>query len=179
VVEMKRLALTALLVLIGFALAGCASSGGKHSTERSSHPQGSAYSLRVVPGNKDTLGRAIKQLPLFLSPTNLAIATRGSSNCPAVPKKLVVLTPNTIRIDLTEGSWRPTGTWLHHRVNGRRIPRMRLVARPPANGICLTDLTSTPIIVSIPSQINSHHRLTIRFYDPPSKKPFVTTVPPL
>jgi hypothetical protein len=56
---------------------------------------------------------------------------------------------------------------------------MRLVAHPPANGICLTDLTDTPMVVSIPSQINAHHRLTIRFYYPLTKKPYVATVPPL
>ncbi len=177
---MKRLALTVTLLSLGLAMAGCASGGGKRSTEGKSHPQGSAYTLRVAAGNKDTLGRATgKRLPLFVSPTSLAIGTSGSSNCPTVPNKLVVLTPDTIRIDLARGSWQPTGTWLHRRVRGRRIPRMRLVAHPPSNGICLADLTLTPMIVSLPSQINSHHRLTIRFYSPLTKKPFIATVPPL
>lgn len=56
---------------------------------------------------------------------------------------------------------------------------MRIVARPPADGICLADRTETPMVVSIPSQINVHHRLTIRFYYPLTKKPFIVTVPPL
>jgi hypothetical protein len=177
---MKRLALPVTLLLLGLAVAGCASGGGKRSTEGKSHPQGSAYSLHVVAGNRHTLGRAVgKHLPVFVSPTSLAISTSGSSNCPTVPDKLVVLTPDTIRIDMARGSWRPTGTWLHHRVRGRRIPRMRLVAHPPANGVCLADLTDTPMIVSLPSQINAHHRLTIRFYYPLTKKPYIATAPPL
>ena len=56
---------------------------------------------------------------------------------------------------------------------------MQLVAHPPANGVCLADLTSTPMVVSIPSQVDANHRLTIRFYDKLAKKPFVTTAPPL
>jgi hypothetical protein len=56
---------------------------------------------------------------------------------------------------------------------------MRLVAHPPANGVCLLDLTDTPMIVSLPRQINAHHRLTIRFYYPLTKKPYITTAPPL
>jgi hypothetical protein len=56
---------------------------------------------------------------------------------------------------------------------------MRLVAHPPANGLCLLDLTSTPMIVSLPSQIDAQHRLTIRFHYPLTKKPYVTTAPPL
>ena len=178
---MKRLALTVTLLLLGLAVAGCASGGAKRSTTQvKSHPQSRPYSLHVVAGNKDTLGRAVgKHLPVFVSPTRLAIATTGSSNCLAVPDRLVILAPNTIRIDLTRGSWRPTGGWLHHRVRGHRIPRMRLVAHPPANGICLLDLTQTPMIVSLPTQINAHHRLTIRFYYSHTKKPYITTAPPL
>ncbi len=177
---MKKLALTVTLLSLCLAVAGCASGRGKRSTEGKSHPQSSAYSLQVIPGTKATLGRASgKRLPLIVSPTSLAIATSGSSNCPTVPDKLVVLSPDTIRIDMARGSWRPTGTWLHHRVHGRRIPRMRLVAHPPANGICLTDLTYTPMLVSLPGQINVHHRLTIRFYYPLTKKPYITTAPPL
>lgn len=165
-----------MLLALGLALVGCAGSG-KRSGEGESHPQGSAYSLHVVAGNKHTLGRASgKRLPLLLSPTRLAIATSGSSSCPSVPDKLVVLSADTIRIDLAEGSWRPT---LHHRIRGHRTSRMRLVARPPANGICLTDLTDTPMVVSLPNQIDVHHRLTIRFYYPRSTKPFIATAPPL
>jgi hypothetical protein len=177
---MKRLALPVTLLLLGLAVAGCASGGGKRPTEGESRPQASAYSLHVVAGNRDNLSAAVHpSLPVFLSPTRLAIATVGSSNCLAVPEKLVVLTPDTIRIDLARGTWRPTGTWLHHRVRGRRIPRMQIVAHPPSNGICLTDLTDTPMIISIPRQINVHHRLTIRFYYPLTKKPFIATAPPL
>ena len=177
---MKRLALTVTLLLLGLALAGCASSSGKHSTKGQSHAhaQARAYKLRVVAGNRNTLGHATtRRLPLFVSPQRLAIATWGSSNCLTVPAKLAVLGPDAIRIDLTPGSWRPTGTW--HRVDGHRVPRMRIVARPPANGICLADRTETPMLVSIPSQINVHHRLSIRFYYPLTKKPFIATVPPL
>jgi hypothetical protein len=175
---MMRLAVTLTLLLLGLALAGCASSGGKRSTAGQSHAQARAYNLRVVAGNRNTLGRASsRRLPLFVSPQRLAIATWGSSNCLTVPAKLTVLGPDAIRIDLTPGSWRPTGTW--HRVDGRRMPRMRIVAHPPTNGICLADRTDTPMVVSIPSQINVHHRLTIRFYYPLTKKPFIATVPPL
>jgi hypothetical protein len=176
---MKRLALTVTLLLLGLAVAGCASGGGKRSTESKSPPQSRPYSLRVVAGNKDTLGGAIhKRFPFFLSPTRLAIATWGSSNCLAVPTKLVATSPHTIRIDLARGSWRPTGTWLPHRVDGRRIPRMKLVAHPPANGICLLDRTDTPMVVSIPSQVDVHHPATIRFYYPGAKKS-IATAPPL
>lgn len=56
---------------------------------------------------------------------------------------------------------------------------MQLVAHPPANGICLWDRTHMPMIVSLPSQIDAHQRLTIRFHYPLTKKPYVTTAPPL
>jgi hypothetical protein len=149
---MTRLALAALLGGLGVALAGCGG-GGKPlavAVNRSEVAVGSLISDR------------------FLSPTRLLIVTSGSSSCPAVPDKLVVVGPDTIRIHLTEGSWR------------RSSRRTVLVATPPPNRICSTDLTTTPMVVTVnPKQINVHRPLTIRLYYYGLTKPVIRTAPAL
>jgi hypothetical protein len=150
---MKRLPPVALLSALGLMLAGCAGSGGRLVV---------AGGWRAVPGVNLLDGARL------LSPTRLAIVTVGSSSCPAVPDKLVVQSPHTIRIDLTEGSWRPAGN------------TQELVPRPPSSGICTTDLTTTPIVVAIdPKQIDVHHRLTVRLYYRAGGRPVVRYAPPL
>jgi hypothetical protein len=106
----------------------------------------------------------------FLSPTRLAIA--GSSNCPSVPKELIVESRHRIRLDLVVGSWRRTPS-------GRRV---QVLHRP---GICLADLHPVPVVIAIdPAQIDVHHRLKVSLYYPRfavrrDRRPFVVAVPPL
>jgi hypothetical protein len=152
---MKRLALVVLLASGGFVLAGCAGSGGK---------------LVVAGGRQAVSGVNLRTGARLLSPTRLAIVTSGSSSCPAVPDKLVVESRDRIRIHLTEGSWRRVGS----------SHRTVLVAHRSPNGICTTDLTTTPIVIAInPKQIDVYHRLTIRLYYYGLTQPVTRTVPPL
>lgn len=160
---MKRLALILLLVCLGVGLAGCAGSRGKGSPTTSasakttgSHPRPSTVSpLVVAEGRKAVSGINIFKGARILSPTRLAVVTWGSSGCAATPKSLVVQSPNTIRINLS-------------------------IVKPPPATVCPADYGPTPFVVSInPKQINVHKRLTIRFYYPRAKKPFVRTAPPL
>ena len=148
---MKKLALVAA---VGLALVGCG--GSTHSTRRSSHVP------LVVPLRGHVRlqpGRA-----RFLSPTRLAIATMGSSSCPSVTDRLVVVNRDAIRIHLVTGSWR----------------RTQLVAKPPASGACTADWGATAMAVAIdPSRVDVHRRLTIRLYYPGSTKPGTLTAPPL
>jgi hypothetical protein len=110
----------------------------------------------------------------FLSPTRLAIpGILGSSNCPSVPKKLVVQSPHAIRIDLAVGSWSRTASGL----------RVRVPHRP---GICLANLVRLSVVVVAinPKQIDVRHRLRISLYYPKGvilryKRPVVITAPPL
>ena len=141
----------AAVVLLGLALAGCGSSSPAN-THR--------YTLRVVPANRAVLRH---HLPFFVSPTRLAIETFGSSSCPWVPTKLTVIGPHLIRLDLRAGSREPGGA---------------LVPRPPASGVCTTDFGPTPMVVSLPSRVDAHHRLTIRlYYGGHNPRPTIVTAP--
>ena len=103
----------------------------------------------------------------FLSPTQLAFSTSGSRDCPNVPYRLVVKSPDSIRIDLTMGSGRST-----------RMHRTVLVPKP-RHGPCLADYAIFPIVVSIPRQVDIHHRLKLTLHYRLNKHPVVFTAPPL
>jgi hypothetical protein len=124
-----------------------------------------ANNVRVVGGSRRTIGGVnLRHSARFLSPTRLAILTWGSFTCPAVPNRLVVETPDTIRIHLTGGSWQG------------ELP----VAHPPMGGACTADHSSAVIVIAIdPKRINVQHRLTIRLYYYRIKKPELRTAPPL
>jgi hypothetical protein len=164
---MKRLALSLLLAALGLALAGCAGSGGKHPVtgaaskpqvrelnSRFGHPQS-----RLVVSTGPNVPLAHKSLPHFLSRTRLAIATIGSTGCRTVPKRLVVQSPHAIKI--------------------------RLEVKRPPNGACFANAFFTRYVVAInPSEIDVHHRLTIRLYYPKGvirryRRPVVATARPL
>lgn len=89
----------------------------------------------------------------FLSSTRLELAEiAGSSNCPSVPKKLIVEGFHAIRIDLVVGSWGRTAS-------GSRV---QVPHRPR---ICLTDLTDAAVVIAIdPTQVNVHHELKVSLY---------------
>ncbi|HEX4323127.1 MAG TPA: hypothetical protein VHZ77_00690 [Gaiellaceae bacterium] len=163
---MKRLVLTLLPAALGVALAGCGGSGGKHFvTTRSS--EGS--SLVVAIGRNALAGVDLGNGATLLSPTRLAIVTSGSSSCPAVPNRLVVENPDTIRIHLTLGVFRPIGN----------SGRTRLVTHA-THAICTADLTTTPMVIAIdPKRVDVHRPLTIRLYYYTSKKPITRTAPAL
>src|SRR5581483_4102467 len=77
---MKRYLLTGSIAVLGVCVAGPADSGTRQSTAGGSHPPRTRYSLRVVAGNRDTLGRAFgKRLPLLLS----ALEEAGPRYCSA------------------------------------------------------------------------------------------------
>lgn len=166
---MRKFALAVILGAFALGLAGCAGSGGKPSstpsvpakTTRSDPPN----SVRVVAGSRRTIdGVNLRNSARFLSPTRLAILTWGSTTCPAVPNRLVVETPNRIRIHLTTGSWRG------------RLP----VAHLPPSKACTADHSSTVIVIAIdPKRTDVHHRLTIRLYYYRINKPEIRTAAPL
>jgi hypothetical protein len=126
---------------------------------------GLANNVRVVGGSRRTIGGVnLRHSARFLPPTRLAILTWGSFTCPAVPNRLVVETPDTIRIHLTGGSWHG------------ELP----VAHLPPRGACTADHSSAVIVIAIdPKRINVQHRLTIRLYYYRIKKPELRTAPPL
>jgi hypothetical protein len=175
---MKRLALAVLLASLGLALAGCAGSGRKHTasstgaTESMLPPtQSKAHAPLLAAIGRDALtGVNLRHGASLLSPTRLAIVTVGSGSCPAVPNRLVVENPDTIRIHLTLGTYRRTGS--------SRL--MRLVTHATRHTVCTADLTTTPMVIVInPKQINVHHRLTVYLYYYKTKKPLVRHAPPL
>lgn len=173
---------TAIAVLTAVLLAsGCASSAARKPTTSVvlPAPAGPAGSTTVVhPVVLPISPRGMRGIdPLdgarFLSPGRLAIAgIAGSSNCPSVPKELVVENRHRIRIDLVVGSWGRTASG--HRVQVPHRPR-----------ICLADLHPVPVVVAIdPARIDVHHRLTVSLYypkfaGPRYRRPVVVTVPPL
>src|SRR5437667_5859833 len=108
---MKKLG---LVTALGLALTGCG--GTTHSTRRSSRVP------LVVPVSRNL--RLAQGEARFLSPTRLAIQTVGSSSCPSVPDRLVVLDRDAIRIHLVTGTRTQSG----------------FVAHPPASGVCTADL---------------------------------------
>jgi hypothetical protein len=98
----------------------------------------------------------------LVSPTRLSIATRGSGSCPWVPDGLTVLSPDTLAIHLSMGTYR----------------NRKLVAHPLPNG-CTLDLSTTQMLVGInPSQIDVHRPLTLRLFFN-GTKPEVRTLAPL
>lgn len=171
---MKSLALIGLLAAIGLAVAGCAGSSGKQSAGGSntpmSHSQGSARSSLVVPVSRQVWHR-IKLVGIgarFISPTRLAFLTSGSGSCPSVPYQLIVQSPDRVRVNLTMGSWGRTG----------HPSREKLVAHPPKNGACTTDLVIRPVAIAIdPMKINIHRPLKVSLYYPLAKHPTVFTAP--
>ena len=161
---MKKLALIVLLMLLGVALAGCAGSGSKTqattaASKAETRTPSNHNSPLVVAMKHARLGSRLGRLH---SPTRLAIATIGSSGCPTQPKRLIVQRPDTIEIRLK-------------------------VKNPPngTNGICFADAHLTRYVLSInPSQINVHHRLTIRLDYPQGvisqrAHPVIVTAAPL
>jgi hypothetical protein len=141
--EVKRLVIPLLVVLLGGLLTGCAGGSGKQRvTGTTSKGQvslsrisnGGVHSSLVVATKP---ARLRDRAPRLLSPTRLAIATIGSTECPTVPKRLTVQSSDAIQIQLE--------------------------VKTPPNGNCLADAHLTRYVISInPSQINVHHRLTIR-----------------
>jgi hypothetical protein len=166
---MKRLASLALLAACGLALNGCAGGSGKNaptaSVSAKTARSDSHNTVRVVAGSREAIdGVSLHRNARFLSPTRLAILTWGSFTCPAVPNRLVVETPDRIRIHLATGSWHG------------KLP----VAHLPRGGACTADHSSAVIVIAIdPNRINVRHRLTIRLYYYDIKKPETRTAPPL
>jgi hypothetical protein len=173
---MTRRRLFVVFAGLGFALAGCG--GSIHTPSVSATPRAStAFRLRIAPADRATLGGAsVRRLPLVVSPGRLALATWGSSDCLNVPGRLSVLGPDAIRVDLVAGSWRPGDAWLRYRDGDRTTRGMRIVARRPSG--CLENLLETPMVVSLPPQINVNERLTIRLYYPGATKAVVLHAPP-
>jgi hypothetical protein len=174
---MKRRAPAVLLALLGLALAGCASNGGMHTATRarSVEPRQPPTQRHARPPRLVAIGRTalagvnLRNGASLLSPARLAIVTAGSSSCPAVPDRLVVQNPDTVRIHLTRGTYRSVGN----------SHRLRLV-HASRHTICTDDFTTTPMVIAIdPKQINVHHRLTVYLYYYKSKKPIVRYAPPL
>ena len=174
---MRRLTLLALLLAaIGLALAGCAGSSGQHPTTGTSSEKTMASRSPVatrppvfVVSHKAMAAVNPHTGARFLSPTRLAFWTWGSGTCPAVPRRLVIQNSDSIRIDLTMGSWRPRGS---------PPGRMVLVAHRPRGGGCTLDLRPTAMAIAInPRQINVHRQLTIRLFY--GKKPAILTAPAL
>jgi hypothetical protein len=157
---MKRIALTAAA---GLVLAGCA---GSHGTSSGRRP----HSHYPLIGSEPVVLAASRLSPDLLrthtvqriSPRRLAILTTGSSSCPSVPDKLVVVTPNVLDIHLAVGSW----------VRGRPV------ADPPPGGVCTADYGTTRMVLVIPRRIDVHQRLTVRISYPSRPHPQVWTVPP-
>jgi hypothetical protein len=163
---MRRLSPAVLLAFLGLALAGCAGGDGKGSaTHRNDLPP------PVVAIDRTALaGVDLRNGARFVSPSRLAIVTWGSGSCPAVPDRLVVQSPNTIRIHLALGTYRPVGS----------SHRARLVTPAPRHTICTADLTTTPMVLAIDEKrIDVNHRLTVYLYYYDSKKPLVRYAPPL
>jgi hypothetical protein len=160
-----RLALAVLLVMLGAPLAGCAGGGGKHAGTRGA-PKGQGHaSLSRVGGVRSSLVVAVGRgtVPItrhlnaqWLSPTRLAIVTMGSTGCPSLPKRLVVVSTDAITIRL-------------HR----------------PNRFCLDNLVSKRIVIAVdPKRIDVQRRLTIRLFYPESvvrrfTRPITTTAQPL
>jgi len=145
--EVVRLALVLLIVMVGLPLAGCAGGRTKHVARgdgrKSRAPALVTHHGSVRPQLVAAVGRGTVPIERhrnaqFLSPTRLAIVTMGSTGCPSLPKRLMVQSPDAIRIRLS---------------------------RP--KGFCLDNLLMKRVVIAIdPKQINVHRRLTIRLYYP-------------
>lgn len=94
----------------------------------------------------------IGRVPKLVSPTRLGLRTWGSKTCPTVPTKLIVLSRDTIRIDLA-----------------------------PKHRGCTLDLRPHSMLVAIdPKLIDVHRPLTVvGVFVRGSKTPGVVTVAPL
>jgi hypothetical protein len=135
---MRRLA---LIAAAGIVLAGC---GGSHTSSSPttaqhypvvSHWPALSFPKRPLP---------IRELPRFVSPTRLEIATVGSGSCPNVPIELVVDSPHAIRIGFAMGSRTPGG----------------ISTRRPTG--CTLDLRPTRMLVAVdPTLIDVHHPVTV------------------
>lgn len=160
---MKAMGLSVMLVGLGLCLAGCAGGGGgKHlpttsvsvTTTRSYRQRSTGSPLVVGIGQKAVAGINLLKGARILSPTRLALVTAGSTGCPATPKRLIVESPDVIRIDV-----------------GFVVPK---------NTPCIMDYGTTPFIISInPNQIDVYKQLMIRLYYYDSKKPLVRVAPPI
>ena len=175
---MRRLLRVVPLALLGLAVAGCAGSGGRHTTTRTrtADTQAPAAHRSALPPPLVAIGRTaltgvnLRDGASLLSPRRLAIVTVGSGSCPAIPDRLVVQSPHTIRIHLTLGTWQPIGS----------SHRLRLVAHASRHTICTADLTTTPMVVAIdPKRVDVRHRLTVYLDYYTSKKPIVRYAPAL
>jgi hypothetical protein len=158
---MRKLAIVAALVIV---LAGCGTSERTSAGPRphSHYPLLGAKAV-VLAANRlspDILRTHSAQL---ISPTRLAILTTGSSSCPSVPDRLVVVTPNVLDIHLAVGSWVHDGP----------------VADPPPSGVCTADYGTTRMVLVIPSRIRVQQRLTVRLFYPSLPHPQVWRVAPI
>ena len=178
---MRAPAIGIVVIAAVLVASGCASSGAtKPATLVVSpvpvRPTGPAAAARpvVLPiSPKGMRGLDPPEAARFRSSTRLAIAgIAGSSNCPSVPKELIVESRHRIRIDLVVGSWGRSPS-------GRRV---QILHRP---GICLADLHPVPVVIAIDTaRIDVRHRLRVSLYYPKFavrsyRRPFVVTVPPL
>jgi hypothetical protein len=172
---------TAIAVIAAvLAVAGCGSSGMKKPRTSvvppvAVEPTGPVVTRPVVLpiSPKGLRGLDPPEGARFLSPTRLAIAgIAGSSNCPSVPRRLVVESRHDIRIDLAVGSWGRTAS-------GRRV---QVLHRPR---ICLADLHPVPLVIAVdPAEIDVHDQLKVSLYYPrfavrSYKGPAIVTAPPL
>ncbi len=114
---------------------------------RGPHYPAVVRSPRVIPVKPAERNRLhIRGFAQFVSSTRLAIVTWGSGSCPEVPDKLTIVNPTTLRVHLAHGSY------------GKKY----LVPHLPRNGICTTDLATTPMLLPIdPRFIDVHHPLRI------------------
>ncbi len=81
----------------------------------------------------------------------------------------MVENPDTIRIHLTQGTYRRTSS-----------SHLLRLTRASRHTVCTADLTTTPMVIVInPKQINVHHRLTVYLYYYKTTKPLVRHAPPL
>jgi hypothetical protein len=109
-----KLALVLLIVMLGLSLAGCAGGRTKHlATSEARKGQapalvphdGSVRPQLVVAVGRGTVRITRHRNAQFLSPNRLAIVTMGSTGCPSLPKRLMVQSPDAIKIRLS----RPKG----------------------------------------------------------------------
>jgi len=165
----------AIAVLAGvMAASGCGGSGVKQAAYHPTAAQtrGDALIVPISAQTRRSLERHLYRAR-FLSPTRLAIpGIAGSSNCPSVPAKLIVRSPNAIRVNLVVGSWSRTAS-------GRRVEV------PHSPGICLDDLHPIPVVIAIdPRRVDVRRQLKVSLYFPKGairryKRPVGVIVPPL
>lgn len=134
--DMTRSVSAAALACATVLVAGCGS-GARHGTPAVAKFRGPLPFVISHPrvGRPRVKLHEMKGGAEFVSPTELAFGTSGSSDCYWVPKRVTVLTRHAVRIDM----------------------RMRL-----DHGACLADLVFFPIAVAIgPRLVDTHHALTV------------------